>query len=266
MTAAVVLTAAGCASATGFGGSLSGWSLRPLPAGGAAALRWNTVSDAPFDRFGRLDALSKLVLVAAEMTGLPPAPGGAGQPEMAVCLGTRCGSLGADLDFLRSIAAPGGASPALFSYTLPSTAIGEAAIRYRLAGPNLCLLAGAESGWLAFWEGLELVSSGEAAGCLCLGGDALPPAAAELLGHGDAAVETQPDFAYAFVVEEERAARNRSRAALADLSIRREVAPAAGQGSLSELYRFLAHGDQRRLCLTAPAALGIPGTLAVERR
>jgi hypothetical protein len=252
MTRETVLTAAGFISPAGFGGSRTGWTTRPAPAGGAGALRWSAVSDAAFDRFGRLDALSKCVLVAAEMSGLPPVAEGPGQPDIGVCLGTRWGSLDVDLEFLRSIGAPGGASPALFSYTLPSTAIAEAAIRYRLAGPNLCLLAGAESGLLALWEGLELVAGGEADGCLCLAGDAL---------------ETATGCAYAFVVEERSAALRRSRPALAEARIRREAAPTgapAGDEALGALYRLLAAGRPGALHLAAPAALGTGDTLTVE--
>jgi len=284
MSRELVLTAAGFASPTGFGGSQTGWTAKPVPAGGPGALRWSAASDAPFDRFGRLDALSKCVLVAAEMCGLPPVAEGLGRPDMAVVLGTRWGSLAVDLEFLRSIGAPGGASPALFSYTLPSTAIAEAAIRYRLAGPNLCLLAGAESGLLALWEGLELVAGGEADGCLCLAGDALgegEKGSGVFCRNGPSgccaqktpdpfsleAVETARGCAYAFVVEERSAALRRSRPALAEARIRREAppppdGPAAGLG---ELYQFLAEGRAGALCLAAPAPAGAGGALIVER-
>jgi 3-oxoacyl-(acyl-carrier-protein) synthase len=74
--------------------------------------------------------------------------------------------------------ATGGPSPTLFTYTLPSSALGEIAIRYRLTGPNLCFI-GDEA--VALSEGREMIRSGEADACLCVSCDVLTPAAAKTI-------------------------------------------------------------------------------------
>ena len=113
-------------------------------------------------RFGRLDLASQLALVAVESLGvnfeqLP-------RDLVGICLSARAGSLATDFDFWRGRDNAGGPSPTLFAYTLPSSAIGEIAIRHRLTGPNLCLIG--EDSILP--EARDLLRRGEAQACLCV--------------------------------------------------------------------------------------------------
>ena len=127
-------------------------------------------------RFGRLDLLSQLAVLAVESLGidfsiLPP-------DRIGICLAVRAGSLSTDVEYWKGRNAPGGPSPTLFAYTLPSSAIGEIAIRYRLTGPNLCFV-GDES--LALKEARALIRSREVDACLCVFCDAMTPSAAEMI-------------------------------------------------------------------------------------
>jgi len=141
--------------------------------------RWGRISDREYDRFGRLDPLCRCAAAAAEMLGLDAPAGSAALPDVGVLLGTSAGSLAVDLAFFRTVGLPGGASPMLFSYTLPSSAIGEIAIRHRAGGPNACFIAGPESALLAFWEGVHWVAGGEVEAAVCVGCEAAPLPAGE---------------------------------------------------------------------------------------
>ena len=126
-------------------------------------------------RFGRLDLASQLALVAVESLGvnfeqLP-------RELVGVCLAARAGSLATDFDFWRGRDNAGGPSPTLFAYTLPSSAIGEIAIRHRLTGPNLCLIG--EDSILP--EARDLLRRGEAQACLCVFYHIVTPAIAGLI-------------------------------------------------------------------------------------
>jgi 3-oxoacyl-(acyl-carrier-protein) synthase len=126
-------------------------------------------------RFGRLDLASQLALLAVELLNMDFDA----QPRerIGICLGARMGSLAADLDFWRGRDAVGGPSPTLFTYTLPSAAIGEIAIRHRLTGPDLCLV-GVEA---VLAEAGDWLRRGEVDGCLCVGCNVVTPALAEMV-------------------------------------------------------------------------------------
>ena len=126
-------------------------------------------------RFGRLDLSSRLALLAVEALGvdfdaLP-------RDRVGICLATRAGSLPTDIDYWNGRDAPGGPSPTLFAYTLPSAAIGEIAIRHRLTGPSLCLV-GENTGALA--EAVLLIRRGEVEACLCVECNLVTPALARM--------------------------------------------------------------------------------------
>jgi len=255
----VFIAACGCVDEEGFGSARS-WTPWP-PSAGSRRLRWRTLSPRPFDRFGRLDVLCKHAVAAVEMLGLPGLDEGATRPDTALVLGSEHGSLDVDVRFWRSIGEPGGASPKLFSYTLPSTALGEIAIRHRITGPNLCLAAGPDSGLLALWEGAQLVASGEVPRCLCIACDALSaPLAVPPHARG-----------YAFLL-----ATDPREPALAEVAILtvEESAPRAARSQdaadhpLRRLFRFLSRdggGSGVALYLDAPAMLKSSQTLAVRR-
>ena len=128
-------------------------------------------------RFGRLDLASQLALLAVETMGVnfDAMP----HERTGICLAAAAGSLSTDVAFWNGRDAVGGPSPTLFAYTLPSAAIGEIAIHYRLRGPNLCFVG--ESGG-AMDAAEELIDQGEAEGCVCVFVNVVSPAAAALTG------------------------------------------------------------------------------------
>jgi 3-oxoacyl-(acyl-carrier-protein) synthase len=133
-------------------------------------------------RFSRLDLQSQLAVLAVEP--LAKYFEGMARERIAICLEARAGSLATDFEFWKGRDAPGGPSPTIFTYTLPSAAIGEIAIRHRLTGPNLCFVGG--GGGLVV-EASDLIRSGEADGCLCISCNVVTKAISELTGLPEAA-------------------------------------------------------------------------------
>jgi len=128
-------------------------------------------------RFGRMDLLSQLSLLSVERLGVDFEI--LDRSRIAVCLSVSAGSLATDIDYWNGRNDVGGPSPTLFAYTLPSSAIGEIAIRHRLTGPNLCFV-GTDATLLA--EAKYLIERNEVDACLCVVCNAITPAASELLG------------------------------------------------------------------------------------
>ena len=99
-------------------------------------------------RWGRMDRISRLAVVetgrALAVAGILRFEGG-----MSVTTGqggligvTRRGSLATDLAYAETLKqGPEMASPILFSYTLPNTALAEAASHYNLTGPVYSLFS-----------------------------------------------------------------------------------------------------------------------------
>lgn len=128
------------------------------------------------ERWGRMDLLSQATLLAVGRTllaaGLLEEHSGTrlARGRIGLIAGSRWGSLATDLAYAKTLAAGlDGASPALFSYTLPNIALAEAAIHYRLTGPVYALLsaepmAEAEATarlWLAAGGDLDCLLAGE---------------------------------------------------------------------------------------------------------
>jgi len=129
--------------------------------------RWRDETDRPhpswrlffddFPAFGRLDLASRYVLGAASR--LPPLPEAVAR-RTAVVLGSRSGSLDADLRFARSCASrPSGR---LYARTLPSVPASEVAIRLGLQGSTLSLVQDADPGVLALAAAAQEVEVGGA--------------------------------------------------------------------------------------------------------
>lgn len=114
-------------------------------------------------RFGRMDLMSQLALLAVESLGINFET--LSRERIAICLAARTGSLSTDVHYWAGRATPGGFSPTLFTYTLPSAAIGELAIRYRLTGPQLCFVGSSKD---VLPEAIDLIQRGEADGCICI--------------------------------------------------------------------------------------------------
>lgn len=112
-------------------------------------------------RFGRLDLQSQLALLAVESLKLDFDE--VGRNRIGICLATSAGSLSTDLNFWQGRSGVGGPSPMLFAYTLPSAAVGEIAIRFKLTGPNLCFVGDDQ---IVLPEAVDLIRRGEVDGCL----------------------------------------------------------------------------------------------------
>ncbi len=127
-------------------------------------------------RFGRMDLLSQLALLSVELLGIDFEK--MERDRVGVCMAVAAGSLSTDVEFWKGRSDIGGPSPTLFAYTLPSSAIGEIAIRYRLTGPNLCLV-GSDANVLS--ETRDMILRGEADSCVCIACNAITPGAAGLI-------------------------------------------------------------------------------------
>jgi 3-oxoacyl-(acyl-carrier-protein) synthase len=127
-------------------------------------------------KFGRLDLASQLAVLAVESLHLKfdACP----RERIGLCLAAKAGCLSTDIEYWRGRNEIGGPSPALFTYTLPSSPLGEVAIRHRLIGPNLCLV-GDDS--VALAEAADWLRQGTVDGCLCVSCKAISPEAAKLL-------------------------------------------------------------------------------------
>lgn len=269
------ITSCGYIDESGFGSSRSHWTWEDVNCAGLADLRWRMISDKLFDRFGRLDLFSKLALAAVETLQLEIPGKNIRHPDMGISLGSQFGSFEVDVNFMRSKKGAGGGSPILFPYTLPSTAIGEIAIRYRIMGPNTCFLAGTDSGLLALWEGIYLVESGEVNSCICVGCDGISVTSDLFAGQQ---LYNEDDFrccAYAFLIENKDSSRKHSRTPLAQIGIEHNsnlvgtrLSTSNSYKELNELYEFLSEvgTSSEVLRLTSPGTLGIASTLAVHHK
>jgi hypothetical protein len=157
----------------GYGNDLTG--LRPWPApvanalqrGELEALRWNTLFGSEGSRFGRMDVLSRLGLMAVELLNVDfEAMEPARRDAVGVCAETRSGCTVTDARFLQTPLA------STFAYTLPSTVLGEICIRHRLRGPVMCALPVAGQGG-CLETALGWLEGGEATACVCVGCDHL---------------------------------------------------------------------------------------------
>ena len=136
-------------------------------------------------RFGRMDLSSQLALLAIEplaahFDSIP-------RDRIAIVLAARAGSLPTDVNFWEGRDAVGGLSPTLFTYTLPSAAIGEIAIRHRLTGPNLCFVGDSR---YVLVEAEDFLRRNEADACVCVFVDVISPPLNKLLGNSEAAKAT----------------------------------------------------------------------------
>src|SRR6478609_4533966 len=127
-------------------------------------------------RFGRMDLASQLSLLAVE--SFAPHFDSFARDRIAIVLAAQTGSLPTDVAFWNARNEPGGLSPTLFTYTLPSAAIGEIAIRHRLTGPNLCFVGGSHD---VLPEAAELLRTGEADACVAVFTHVVSPALTKMI-------------------------------------------------------------------------------------
>jgi hypothetical protein len=248
MTESARITSCGFIDPTGWGDHLvqNAW-----PVGGTVCpdrLAWPLFSECPFDRFGRLDMVSQYAVVVAEMSLRSRTDTSMGD-ETAIVLTTTVGSLAADLEFLAGMDAPGGASPTVFSYTLPSTAMAEVAIRFHIRGPCLCFLMPPDLLGVGLREGLRLVCRHEARRCLCIVADAMPACSLGMLP-AEYRGGLARNSAYAFLIEGESSSETAVSTGLADMRVearqqgsRADTSAHRAGGVASGLFRFLVAAD-----------------------
>ena len=146
-------------------------------------------------RFARMDRLAQLSLTTAAAALKAAVDNGASPPEDEEQAGAVLGScFGAHLSneqFQRGLMeeGQGGASPALFPYTLPSSAVGEVSIQLGLQGPLVTLARGPSSGLAALATASDLLDDGQARWMLAGAADTLGDTLLRAAGAGD---EPQP--------------------------------------------------------------------------
>jgi hypothetical protein len=154
---------------------------------GPVDVRRSQVLNAPLPSFGKLMLPDKLAFGVVSV--LVTNSGITLDESIGVCMENPCGSLSTDLRYAESVAS-GTPSPALFSATLPSSAVSEITIFYKLRGPNR-VLAGKDTGGLACLDAaarliasrkaqrmlVVLVRALDAQDCRSLPGGTLPAAA-----------------------------------------------------------------------------------------
>ncbi len=163
-------------------------------------LRWKPFSDQPFTNFGRMDILTKHMMLAVEMMG-DGWEGKIDSQRTGVVIGTQYGCMAADLSFYNTAGLKGQPSPLLFPYTLPSTALGEIAIHYGLMGPNFCYMTGRSSYKTALWEAVDLVQNKQCNTCLCIAGDAILPDTNFLAEAGETSQADLKNAAFAWLIQ-----------------------------------------------------------------
>jgi len=128
------------------------------------------VFDKPYPHFGRMDKYSRIGLTAIAF-----ALKDAGLAEwkvkrnIGIIASTVYGCLGTDVDYYDTVMSKKGlgASPALFSYTLPNSFLGEAAIRFGLTGKSFIVNEQVPSGLACLNMSLDSIGCGESKTMLC---------------------------------------------------------------------------------------------------
>ena len=141
---------------------------------------WRTAfPGAEVDRgYRRLDPLSRAAVLVTAAAGIPT---DLDRDATAIVLATVYGCLAADRRYAGGLAR-GEREPAVFPYTLPSTCLGEVALRHGLRGPSVCVSVAPGGEGEALREARARIAGGEASSALVLWGDALPPPIAAEIG------------------------------------------------------------------------------------
>lgn len=111
--------------------------------------------------FRRLDRAARALVIGAEAAGVSSVIPVREREGAALILETQRGSLESDFAYVARLA-EGNPDPALFPFTLPSTCLGEVALRHGLMGPSVCLSVEAEQAGAALREAERRLSGGEA--------------------------------------------------------------------------------------------------------
>jgi hypothetical protein len=110
--------------------------------------------------FRRLDRASRALVLAGAAAGLPEVLPAGRAADTGIVVETTLGCLDADLRFAASMQA-GMCDGPVFAYTLPSTGLGELALRHGLRGPTVCLSTTPAQRGVALREAALLLATGE---------------------------------------------------------------------------------------------------------
>ena len=127
-------------------------------------------------RFGRLDLQSQLSLLAVASLKINFDEFAAGR--IGIIFAASAGSLSTDVNFWDGRNGVGGPSPTLFAYTLPSAAVGEIAIHFKLTGPDLCFVGDGKN---ILPEATDLIERGEVDACVCVFCEAVTEACGKII-------------------------------------------------------------------------------------
>lgn len=158
-----VVTGIGWVTAAGIGCGRND-STFAMPAGSLSEFSYQEIFSRPYHNFGRMDDYSKLgvsaVSLALKDAGLDKWEE---KRNIGIIASTVYGCLSTDIDFFDTVIPNGGshASPNLFTYTLPSCFLGEAAILFGLTGTSFVINEQRLSGIASLTMALECIVSGE---------------------------------------------------------------------------------------------------------
>jgi 3-oxoacyl-[acyl-carrier-protein] synthase II len=165
----VQITGIGWVTASGMG-CAKGHDGFAMQNGKLPEIKPESVFNKSYPYFRRMDAYSRLGLVAIALA-LKDADldQWAEKRNIGIIVSTEYGCLHTDLDYFETVRSQNGigASPALFSYTLPSTFLGEAAIRFGLTGTTFVINAPGSLGTACLQLALESIAVGDADKMLC---------------------------------------------------------------------------------------------------
>lgn len=113
------------------------------------------------ETFRRLDVASRALVLASQAAGLDGMLDAGQREAAALIVATTVGCLDADRQFAQSLDTEMRDGP-IFPYTLPSTCLGEVALRHGLRGISVCLSVAPGEADVAFVEAGHLLASGEA--------------------------------------------------------------------------------------------------------
>ena len=141
-----------------------------MPPGQLPDIDPSAIFKKPYPNFRRMDAYSLLGLTAIALALID-----AGLDEWTVerniglIASTVYGCLGTDVDYYITVIPDGGAnaSPALFSYTLANSYLGEAAIRFGLTGTNYVITEQEPSGLAVLQTALDHIRRRDVEKILC---------------------------------------------------------------------------------------------------
>lgn len=154
----------GWVTSTGAGQGWSGLAL-PIPDGNTPPPLRSVAFDKSYQRYARMDAFTKIGVTALALA-LNDSGMDAWEEKrrVGVIAGTRASCVGADVDYYRTALEDDGAlaSPQIFSYTLPSTFVGEAAIQFGLTGPGHVIIDNDDPGAKAIDDALAVLEDGDA--------------------------------------------------------------------------------------------------------